>query len=380
MDTATESNTNGKRTRANAQKPSSQQTSALQDVRFAASVLLAPLPATIKALAESLLDKFLKLRIEIYNFEENKSRSAKDDFRPISTRFKSDLKSSSRVLEHANTEYETLENSCQVDLAVCKNQLKKSICSLVDLEIKVNKADIATHFSVVAGSLAIACTIAAPNIKSYVSEDLIYQTFEKNHQSLLAYAEISDVQTFFNVLNKATNQPNEPYQHGTLSAARIRAISTLEDTFKDLISTLFVRTWKAYLSAKDRDERDLLLQAFVEDRLKRSSAEPVAMQLDIITTESPTLEDLINTRISAREQRMEKMISRLSNQVNTATQKKRPASALPKARTKQTGKPKGRGPKADAPVKDTNRNKRTNGKNKNNTKRTNSKKKASPRT
>jgi hypothetical protein len=170
MDTATESNTNGKRAQVNAQKPSSQETSALQDARFAPSVLLALLPATKKSLAESLLDKFLELRIELYNFEKNKSRLAKDDFRPISTRFKFDLKSSSRVLEHANTEYEILENSCQVDLTVCKNQLKKSICSLVDLEIKVNKADIATHFSVAAGSLAIACTIAAPNIESYVAE------------------------------------------------------------------------------------------------------------------------------------------------------------------------------------------------------------------
>jgi hypothetical protein len=214
------------------------------------------------------------------------------------------LKPSSRVFEQVNTEYETLENSCQVDLAVCKNQLKKSICSLVDLEIKVNKADIATHFSVAVGSLAIASTIAAPNIESYVAEDLIYQTLEKNHESLLAYTEISDVQTFFNVLNKATDQPNEPYQHGTLSAARIRAVSTLEDSFKDLISTLYVRTWKAYLSAKNCDERDLLLQAFVKDRLKRSSTEPVAMQQDNITTESLALEDLINTRISAREQRI----------------------------------------------------------------------------
>ncbi len=70
MDTAMESNTNGKRARANAQKTSSQRTSALQDARFAASVLLASLPATIKSLAESLLDKFLKLRIELYNFEK----------------------------------------------------------------------------------------------------------------------------------------------------------------------------------------------------------------------------------------------------------------------------------------------------------------------
>jgi hypothetical protein len=44
------------------------------------------------------------------------------------------------------------------------------------------------------------------------------------------------------------------------------------------------------------------------------------MQLDNITMDSPALEDLINTQISAREQRMEKMISHLSNQVNAASQ------------------------------------------------------------
>jgi hypothetical protein len=69
MDIATEPNNNGKRARANAQTRSSQRTSALQDARFAASVTLASLPATIKALAEPLLDTFLKLRIELYNLE-----------------------------------------------------------------------------------------------------------------------------------------------------------------------------------------------------------------------------------------------------------------------------------------------------------------------
>jgi hypothetical protein len=72
--------------------------------------------------------------------------------------------------------------------------------------------------------------------------------------------------------------------------------------------------------------------------------------------------------------------SRISNQVNAATQKKQPASAPPNARTKQTGKPKGKGPKIDAPVIDTNKNKRTNGNNKKNTKRMNSKTKTSTRT
>ena len=119
------------------------------------------------------------------------------------------------------------------------------------MEIKVNKSDIATHFCVAVGSLTIACAIAAPNIESYVAEDLIYQTFEKNHESLLIHSEIDDAPTFFNIRNEATEQPNEPYEIGLLSAARAHAVSTLEETFKDLINTLFVQTWNAYLSAKD---------------------------------------------------------------------------------------------------------------------------------
>ena len=80
MDTATENNKNGKRARAKAKRASSQQSSAIEEARFAASILLASLPATIKHLAESLLDKFLKLRIELLSHEKTKSRLAKEDF------------------------------------------------------------------------------------------------------------------------------------------------------------------------------------------------------------------------------------------------------------------------------------------------------------
>jgi hypothetical protein len=182
-------------------------------------------------LAESSLDKFLKLRIELYNHEKNKSRLSKDDFRPISTRFKFNLKASTRVLEHANTQYETLSDSCQVDLAVCKNELKKSICSLVDLEIEVNKTDIATHFYVAVGSRAIACAIASPCIDSHQAVDLVYLTFEKNFETLLEFSEIDEVQNFFDTFNKAAEHPNKPHEYGTLSATRARSVNPIEDAF-----------------------------------------------------------------------------------------------------------------------------------------------------
>ncbi len=241
MDTATQNNENGKRAPANAQRASSQRSSTIQDTRFAASILLASLPATITTLAESLLDKFLKLRIELLSNKKTRSRLSKEDVRPISTRFKFNLNSSTRVKEQANAQYEVLSDSCQVDIAVCKNQLKNTICKLVDLEIEVIKTVIATHFCEAVGTLAIACAISSPTIENHLADDLVFHTFEENHETLLQHSEIPEAQDFFNFFKTATLHPSATHEHATLSA-RSCSVSCLEDSFKQLIETLFVRT------------------------------------------------------------------------------------------------------------------------------------------
>jgi hypothetical protein len=75
------------------------------------------------------------------------------------------------------------------------------------------------------------------------------------------------------------------------------------------------------------------------------------------------------------------MLSRLTNQVNSATQKNLSKGAPSSARKKKTGKPKGKSnnPKADAAAKDTNRNQPRKGKGKQTLKRSNSKKSPSKR-
>jgi hypothetical protein len=80
------------------------------------------------------------------------------------------------------------------------------------------------------------------------------------------------------------------------------------------------------------------------------------MELGNITMDVPSLEALINTQISARKQRMEKMSSLISNEVNTKL-KKIAYRAPPNARTKKMGKPKSNSPRANTPIKDTNKNK-----------------------
>jgi hypothetical protein len=196
-------------------------------------ILLALLPATITTLAESLLDKFLKLRIELLGLEKTKSRLSKEDFRPISTRFKFDLNTSTRVKEQANAQYEALSDSCQVDIAVCKNQLKVSICKLVDLEIEVIKTVIATHFCEAVGSLAIACAISTPTIEDHLADDLVFHTFDVHHETLLRHSEILEAQDFFTLFKTATLHPDAVHEHASLSAERIRNVSRLEDNLNN---------------------------------------------------------------------------------------------------------------------------------------------------
>jgi hypothetical protein len=120
----------------------------------------------------------------------------------------------------------------------------------------------------------------------------------------------------------ATPNPATPHEHATLSAARVPNVIRLEDSFKQLIKTLFVRTWKAYLAAsKEQDKQDIHLQAFVENRMKIAATEPVAMELNNVTADSPALKNLIDSRISIKEKRLNKMISRHTNQVNSASKK-----------------------------------------------------------
>ena len=92
------------------------------------------------------------------------------------------------------------------------------------------------------------------------------------------------------------------------------------------------------------------------------------MELDTITGDSPALENLIDSRISDKEKRLDKMISRLTNQVNSATKKNLSKGAPSSARQKKTGKPKGKSndSKADAAAKGTTGNQPKNGKSKQN--------------
>jgi hypothetical protein len=63
------------------------------------------------------------------------------------------------------------------------------------------------------------------------------------------------------------------------------------------MTTLFYDTWKEFLDAKAKQERDAALTTWVETTLHRDETAEVAMELDHLNLQSPQLGELIDTHI-----------------------------------------------------------------------------------
>jgi hypothetical protein len=338
MDSATDANDNNKRARVGKTRtkpPLSrphQPSTAVQMARMAASVTIASLPTAIKSLASKYHQQFLQLRIDLRILETTESRLAKDDFEPHSTRFKFDLKASTRVKEQAGNEFTTLASRADLALNIFKCAAKRQIVALVELEIKTLKTAIAKLFCQAIGTLAIASCIHHPTVEgAHKAPVLVYLVFERHHRDLLRFSELSprSPQDFFDLFQEVHPVPQGVHQHATLDLGETYAVESAEASFKDLIDALFCRSWLTYLHAKEDILRQLELQEFVEGQLKEQATAPVAMEVDLITTDSPELAEAVKAQVAQSTKSLQAQVSRLTNKLNEL---KNMPSGAPKSR------------------------------------------------
>jgi prophage DNA circulation protein len=154
--------------------------------------------------------------------------------------------------------------------------------------------------------------------------------------------------------------PEGAPQHSTLDLSETYAVESAESSFKDLIDALFCRSWTAYLSAKEKTQRQFELQEFVESQLKERATAPVAMEIDQITTNSPELADAVQAQVAKHTKSLQSQVSRLTNQLNGLKNISSGASKESRALTKkksdsakQAAKPTPVAQKAAAAVSDT---------------------------
>jgi hypothetical protein len=345
MDTATEANNNGKRTRFDdiAQCPIN--ASPKERANFCATVALASLPPTIKSLALRLHKEFITLRCEIQRLSSTKERLATPDFIPVSARIKFDLTASSRVKEHADAEFKTLQEHAESAVTFYQSSIKQELRKLITLELNLAVNELRLLYCRAVFALAGAIAINHPGIAMEKTRDLIIYVFEKNYETLLVHSEISTAQEFFDYFKTATEDPAPAH---TVPCPDLElgyyAVIPAEESFCNLLEALFVRSWTAYLSTQEEQVRALQLKEFVDRSMKTSATAPVAMDVDNITVDSPALKDFVADEVTKATEALRKQVKGLQVRLQTPKNDSRGASssARNKKKTDTVKKPKSR--------------------------------------
>jgi hypothetical protein len=182
--------------------------------------------------------------------------------------------------------------------------------------------------------IAGAFAINHPLIDTSGTLDLMNLVFENHPALLLKFAKLLNAQAFFDKFQIATELPEEAHEDAMLSIERQLPIIAGKEPLKNLLHSLFVQSWNAYLAVKADQQRQLDLQEFLEASLKDSATAPVAMMLDGLTLESPELQEFVTSAIANQTKSLQSQVSKLNNQLNAKNQSKG-AHSKPIALTKE---------------------------------------------
>jgi hypothetical protein len=392
MDPATEENPNGKRVKfaQTAGLPRSTPSTAISSAKLSASITIASLPEAIKPLAEHYFSKFLASKIELLRLVNNKARLANADFVPTSARFKFQLKASTRVQEQAAAELKTLTDDSDYILEIFKNDVKKKVVKLVDLEIKILTDVMQFEMCVAIGALGIATALHHFGPDNHKARSLVVTTLEQNIGLLKHYCihneddVDTDLQVFFADLKTATNDPVDTHIVGTLSQEYTDAVAPAVPSYAGLLEALFVRSWDTYLARKADLHRQLAVKNFVEENLRENITADVAMDLEDITVNSKKLGELVTAQVNAGTKKLQAKIARLEQSIpknQTGAQKSSAVKEKNKKDQKTTQKKGPNAQQAAAAAKDTAavNGKPATGKNKKGKKKRNTNRKPRPR-
>jgi hypothetical protein len=108
------------------------------------------------------------------------------------------------------------------------------------LRIEVNKTTIPTHFCEAVSSLPIACAISTPPVETHLADRLIFSHVREAPQNPSPTFRNLPSPKLFKRVENPTLHLAAGHGHATIFTARSRHISHLEESFKDMIKTLFV--------------------------------------------------------------------------------------------------------------------------------------------
>jgi hypothetical protein len=384
MDSATDTNT-GKRVRFNTDPTCPTKLSPLDRALFCANVTLASLPLTMKPLAQSHFDKFIKLRLEYDRLVSTKARLSREDYIPHSLRLNFELNASNRIKgnKDLNPEYIKMKETCAMRLDIYQSMVTDTMIELVDLELKTLTTVLATLYCKSISQILIGLILSkgpvCANWKEPILYKLICMTID-NKPDLLKHSglEHTEFYEYFKIAAGSSMEVHVPNAEIHSAPEDLVILQPHAEQFQGILDALFTKSWDEFLLGKIERETELNVKEFVDKQLIEIETEDTLIDLSNEIIVDANIEALIARKVAAG---IKPILAEL-NQLKKTTAKNVPGGAkatgpLPKNKTPATkqgkGKkgnenPKGSGKPAAAAGKDSKNankdNKKKNGPNK----------------
>jgi hypothetical protein len=369
-----------------------------------AQLYVKSLPPSISRLALSFFDEFIKLQQELLNLRKRKDKLSDPNYNFKSGHVNFSLTGSNRIKD---TEAFTMKsNECKEKILELQSFLQLKCIETIDLEIEAVNKQLRDRFCywlfllstaickyhnksedkglrlavLLISRLRDSAVLPPDNTPDEQTTITSINDCQKTNPTLFKYSgfpvnddSINTVQGLVKYLFESTKQTGDVPIHNAFSTLReLRSIHLLLHPLSDIMTTLFYDTWKEFLDAKAKQERDAALTTWVETTLHRDETAEVAMELDNLNLQSPQLGELIDTHIDKKFKRVENKLKTIVNtQKNSRTgasnsvriqNKSKPSSQQSTRVSNNNKKTKKTVPKADAAGKGSTNDKQNNSK------------------
>jgi hypothetical protein len=268
------------------------------------------------------------------------------DFNPNSLRLKFELACSERVKENTAsfTAHQTLSTLAKAQLTTFQSNMKQYMIETIDLEVTRIKTAIQDLTCEAIGSLAVTIGLTIDDFNEYYSPELVFATIDANNTTL-QYSEFSTLQEFYERIKVIGNYPNDAHIAGGELTCELEEVTSGIPLLKSITEAIFVLSWEILLQHYAQKTRTQRLQAYVDKRLHTRATEDVADMVKDITTDSPTLEKIIEDKVEKKTKTLTRQIIALKSQLSS---KKKSSASDPKQRqsnlrTPRFGQGRGRG-------------------------------------
>lgn len=341
---AEQNNENRNKKRKKTEGPSLLQTSPSARALSIVSAYLASLQNPLPILGRQQYLKFAKLNKQRDDLIRRQAKlDPSTDYFPNSMNFNFTLQAPESL--KGTTEYAALAESCKASIHKMKTDLREQSLKIIDLEAKALTKAISVLFCESVILFASTAVKLCPEIAEKPGiRNLVISTFEdefddpidesltqvsqqeyppwniltddnilrERESKLLRYScmkfrllELSDLQDFFTSYHSVMSakdaiETSERHIPGTGRFGTHMGWETIKPTFQEMIKVIFFDSRCEYLNQKVTLKRQATVTAWASTALDESASMEIALDIDKVNLQSPELQDLIDSRITAK--------------------------------------------------------------------------------